>query len=310
MLGCGKVSDVKVIRLGHGLPQSHPVHQAMVFLGEQLAKESGGKMQLKIYSDSQLGGERESIELLQIGSLDLTKVSSNTMENFDSKYQVFNLPYVFRDNDHRFNTLDGEIGQEVLNGSNHVLLKGLCFYDAGSRSFYSVKKPIKTPEDLDGMKIRVMQSKTAFDMVNEMGGSPTPINFGELYSALQQGVVGGAENNPPSFYTSGHYEVCKYYTIDKHASIPDLLLVSLNTWNSLSEQQQKWLQKAANFSAKYERKAWAEFENESLEKLKANGVEIFEPEAGVFSGTVRNMHSEEYLGEEVFSLFNRIQNVK
>jgi len=306
---CSSVSDVKVIRLGHGLPQTHPVHKAMVFMGEQLAKESNGKMKLKIYSDNQLGGERECLELLQIGSLDLTKVSAATMENFDPKYKVFNLPYVFKDSDHRFKTLDGEIGQEILNGSDHVLLKGLCFYDAGSRSFYSVKKPIKEPADLKGMKIRVMQSKTAFKMVNEMGGSPTPINFGELYSALQQGVVDGAENNPPSFYTSGHHEVCKYYTLNRHASIPDVLLVSMATWNSLNKEQQGWLQKAANTSAPHERKLWADFENESLEALKKNGVQIFEPKAEVFSKSVESMHTKGYLKEDVYELFKRIQAV-
>lgn len=306
---CAAVSDVKVIRLGHGLPQSHPVHKALVFMGEELKKESGGKMMLKIYSDNQLGGERECLELLQIGSLDLTKVSSATMENFDPKYKVFNLPYVFKNDAHRFKTLDGEIGQEILNGSDNKLLKGLCFYDAGSRSFYSTKKPIKQPSDLKGMKIRVMQSKTAFKMVNEMGGSPTPINWGELYSALQQGVVDGAENNPPSFYTSGHFEVCKHYTLNAHASIPDVLLISLSTWKSLSDQQQKWLQKAANTSAPYERKVWADFENESLKALEEKGVNIYRPDASVFSKSVESMHTEGYLKEEVYSLFKRIQNV-
>lgn len=307
---CGEVSDVKVIRLGHGLPQTHPVHKAMAYLGEELAKESGGKMKLKIYSDNQLGGERECLELLQIGSLDMTKVSAATMENFDTRYKVFNLPYVFKNEQHKFDVLDGEIGREILNGSDHVFLKGLCFYDAGSRSFYSVKKPIESPDDLKGMKIRVMQSKTAFEMVKSMGGSPTPINFGELYSALQQGVVDGAENNPPSFYTSGHFEVCKYYTLNRHASIPDVLLVSIKTWNSLTKEQQTWLQAAASKSAPFERKVWGDFVNESLVALKKAGVNIYEPDPKIFSEKVQSMYTEEKLGGEVYSLFQRIQNTK
>lgn len=307
---CSAVSDVKVVRLGHGLPQTHPVHLALVYMGEELAKESGGKMQLKIYSDNQLGGERECLELLQIGSLDLTKVSSATMENFDPHYKVFNLPYVFRDKEHRFKVLDGPIGREVLNGSGDKLLKGLCFYDAGSRSFYSTKKPIKSPENLKGMKIRVMQSKTAFKMVNEMGGSPTPMNFGELYSALEQGVVDGAENNPPSFFTSGHFVVCKHYTINEHASIPDVLQMSLATWNSLSPQQKTWLQTAADRSAPYERKLWADFENESLKSLEENGVNIYRPSKKIFADAVKEMHSNTYLNDDIYQTFNRIQEVK
>lgn len=307
---CGEVSEVKVIRLGHGLPQTHPVHQAMVYLGEELAKESGGKMELKIYSDNQLGGERESLELLQIGSLDMTKVSAATMENFDERYKVFNLPYVFKSKEHQFEVLDGEVGKEILNGSDHVFLKGLCFYDAGSRSFYSVKKPIETPDDLKGMKIRVMQSNTAFEMIKNMGGSPTPIDFGELYSALQQGVVDGAENNPPSFYTSGHFEVCKHYTLNEHASIPDVLLVSIKTWNALTKEQQTWLQTAASRSAPYERKVWGDFENESLIALKKAGVNIYQPDTKMFADKVQTMYAQEKLGHEVYSLFQRIQQIK
>ncbi|MCB0437094.1 MAG: DctP family TRAP transporter solute-binding subunit, partial [Mangrovimonas sp.] len=166
----------------------------------------------KIYPNQQLGSERENLELLQIGSLDMTKVSVGVMENFAPKMKVFGLPFLFRDKQHAFNVLDGPIGKELLDEGEKYWLKGLCYYDAGSRSFYTKDKPVMTPEDLKGSKIRVMESVTAMDMVRSLGGAPTPISWGELYTSLQQGVVDGAENNPPSFYLSRHYEVCKFYS--------------------------------------------------------------------------------------------------
>lgn len=306
-VGCTHKNEVRVIRLGHGLPEGHPVHKAMVFMGEELEKNSKGKMKLQIYPSNQLGGERECLELLQIGSLDISKVSAYVLENFDHRYKAFTLPYVFKDEAHRQKVLDGPVGQDILNGSGHVFLKGLCFYDAGSRSFYTVEKPISTPEDLDGLKIRVMQSHTAIEMVDNMGGNATPIDFGELYSALQQGVVDGAENNPPSFYTSKHYEVCKYYTVNKHASVPDILVLGTKTWESLNAEQQKWLNDAALSSVPFQRKLWADFEKEAIEKLTDAGVEITYPDQKLFAEKVKSMHTSGYLGEELHALFDDIQ---
>src|SRR5690606_1836125 len=175
----------------------------------------------------------------QIGSLDMTKVSVGVMENFAPKMKVFGLPFLFRDKQHSFSVLDGPIGQELLNEGEKFWLKGLCYYDAGSRSFYTKAKSIETPNDLSGYKIRVMESATAMDMIRSLGGAPTPISWGELYTALQQGVVDGAENNPPSFFLSRHYEVCKYYSLDEHTTLPDVLVVGTQFWNSLNTQEQE-----------------------------------------------------------------------
>ena len=147
----------------------------------------------------------------------MTKVSTGVLENFVPNLKVLGLPFLFRDNQHRYEVLEGKVGEELLNSSISKRLKGLTFYDAGSRNFYS-KKPINIPEDLNGEKVRVMESQTAINMVKALGGSPTPIAWGELYTALQQGIVDGAENNLPSFYTSRHYEICKYYTMDQHTA--------------------------------------------------------------------------------------------
>ncbi len=293
--------------MAHGLPVSHPVHKAMERMGELAESKSNGTLKIKIYPSNQLGGERECLELLQIGSLDITKVSAATLENFNENYRVFNLPYLFDSYDHRMSVLDGPTGKKILAGTESIFLKGLCFYDAGSRSFYSVKKQIKSPEDLKGQKIRVMKSQTAVQMVNTMGGSATPIDFGELYSALQQGVVDGAENNPPSFYTSKHYEVSKYYTLDEHTAVPDVVVLSTKTWDRLSEDQRNWLQEAATESVPYQRQLWLGFEKESLKKLKEAGVKIYNPDKKAFAQKTSPMFTKEKLGDNVYQLYKEIR---
>ena len=213
LISCDQLNSTKTIRLGHGLSTSHSVHKGMLFFGERLEEISEGRFKVQIYPSQQLGTERQCLELLQIGSLDMTKVSAGLLENFSPSIKVFGIPYMFKDKEHTFRVLDGPIGDELLAGTEKYWLKGLGYYDSGSRSFYTINKPIEKPNDLEGLKIRVMESQTAIDMVKSFGGSPTPISWGELYTALQQGVVDGAENNPPSFYLSRHYEVCKYYII-------------------------------------------------------------------------------------------------
>ncbi len=285
---CAEAEGSKTLRLGHGLDVSHSVHKAMVKMGEDLAQLSGGRLTLRIYPSEQLGTERQCLELLQIGSLDLTKVSVGVLENFAPKMKVLGLPFLFRDREHSFKILDGAIGQGLLDGGKKFWLKGLGYYDAGSRSFYTVNKPVNTPEDLLGQKIRVMESVTAMDMVRNLGGSPTPISWGELYTALQQGVVDGAENNPPSFYLSRHYEVAKYYTLDEHTVLPDALLVGTHSWEKLSEEEQGWLKKAVDNSVVYQRKLWLQAENEALEAVKKAGVEIIYPDKTLFSDKIKD----------------------
>src|SRR6056300_1796984 len=255
-LGCSTASNKRIIRLGHGLDVTHSVHQAMLKADEYLNEISEGKMRIQIYPNQQLGSERECLELLQIGSLDMAKVSGAVMENFAPKLRIFGLPFLFDNKEHLFRVLDGHIGKELLGEGDDFWLKGIGFYDSGSRSFYTRERPVENPNDLKGLKIRVQESASAFEMVKQLGGSPTPISWGELYTAIQQGVVDAAENNPPSFYLSRHYEVSKYYTIDEHTSIPDIVLISKYVWDTLSTQEQEWLQQAMDESVDYQRTLW------------------------------------------------------
>jgi tripartite ATP-independent transporter DctP family solute receptor len=294
-----------VLRLGHSLDTKHPVHVAMAFMADEVAGRSEGSLQIEIYANSQLGSEREMIELVQLGALDLVKTSTSPLEGFVPVMGVFSVPYVFNDDEHFWQVLEGSIGQGLLLASVNQRLRGLCYYDAGSRSFYSKTRPIRTPEDLRGLKIRVQNSRTAMAMVQAMGGAPTPISFGELYTALDQGVVDGAENNPPSFLTSRHYEVCKYYTLDEHTRVPDVLLMRTAAWDRLSPEHRQLLQTVALESADFQRRLWREKTAEALEEVQAAGVEILRPDKGPFQQAVRSLHTE-YAGTPVGDLMQQI----
>lgn len=283
MMSCNKSTDKKVLYLGHTLPQTHPVHKGIVEFQKALAKKSNGTLTIKIFPDGQLGSEREVVELLQIGSVAITKVSAATMSNFVPDYHVFGIPYLFRDKQHMFDVLEGSIGKSVLEKGEKFWLRGLCYYDAGSRSFYTSSKAVRTPEDLTGLKIRVMNNQMAINMVNALGGAATPMAYGELYTAIQQGVVDGAENNPPSFVSSNHYEISKYYTLDEHSSVPDVLLIGTKQWEKLSDQEKIWVQEAANESAQAQKQFWKESVEDCMKIVEEAGVEVILPEKSLFA---------------------------
>jgi tripartite ATP-independent transporter DctP family solute receptor len=310
MLGaCSRQDDTVALKLAHVLDTGHSVHQGMVHMAERLEHYSDGQMRIDIYPSGQLGSERDTVELVQIGSLAMTKVSAAPLEAFVPAMQVFSIPYVFRDRDHYYKALDSEIGKELLESVEVARLRGMGYYDSGSRSFYMVDTPVESPDDVKGKKIRVMKSQTAVKMISAFGGGATPISWGELYTALQQGVVDGAENNPPSFYLSGHYEVCKYYALNEHTSVPDMLLMSSWVWNSLDAQQQEWLQKAVDDSVIYQRELWQASTEEALAAVQAAGVTVTYPDKQPFMDAVEEMKAA-YDGTEVGRFLRAIEAVK
>lgn len=307
---CENASEVTTIKLAHALDVSHSVHRAMVVMDEKLRKISGGTMRLEIYPNEQLGTERQCLELLQIGSLGMTKVSVGTLENFSPKMKIFGLPFLFRDREHAQTVMESDIGKELLLSAEKYRLRGLTYYDAGSRSFYTKEKPVNSPKDLKGLKVRVMPSATAIEMVKQLGGSPTPISWGELYSALQQGIVDGAENNLPSFHLSRHYEVCKFYSMDEHTILPDVLIIGTNVWKRLSPQQQQWVQEAADASAIEQQKLWAESEQEAMEVILEAGVEVVRPDKSLFSKKVEAFYEALKTDVVLHPLIERISKVE
>jgi len=299
----------QVLTLGHGLDTAHPVHHAMVFMKKRLEELSGNTVTINIHPGSVLGSETQCIEQLQNGSLAMTKTSAAAMENFIPAMSVFSLPYVFRDEDHYVKVIDGEIGEYLLQQGEAKFLRGLCYYEAGSRNFYTKRRAVHTPDDLKGLKIRVMNNKTSVDMVAAMGASPTPIAWGELYSALAQGTVDGAENNLPSFVSNKHYEVCKHFTLNGHTRIPDMLLISTKIWDRLDRQVQAWLTQAALESADYQRELWRTTTAEAMEKAKAEGVTVYEVDVSLFAARVAPMLAT-VENPEVRELLKKIAEVR
>ena len=307
-LGCGNRSSGVVLRFVHTLDTTHPVHAAIEYMGAELEKASDGEMRLKVYPGGQLGSERETIELMQLGAVDMVKTSTAPLEGFVPGMAVFGIPYVFRDDEHFLKALDSDIGRELLELGVDKKFRGLCYYDAGSRSFYTKDRPIHSPKDLEGLKIRVQNSRTSIRMIDAMGGSATPLSFGELYTALDQGVVDGAENNAPSLLSSRHYEVCKFYTLDEHTKVPDIVLISTETWDRLSEEQRGWLQAAADASVKFQRDLWRRKTEETLRILEENGVEIILPDKQSFREAVAELH-ESFAGTEAGRWMSAVQKL-
>ncbi len=279
--GCGDdgsapgAVETRTIRLAHVLTDKHPVHKAMVRMAELVAEKTDGALVLDLRHSAQLGAEKELIEKVQAGSIQTTKVSSNALEANVPAMGILTLPFLFRGEDHYWQVLGGPIGRDLLDELEAAGMKGLVYYDAGARSLYS-RHPITGVESLKGMKIRVQQSPTMIETMRVLGAVPVGIKFGpELTQQLEKGErVTAAENNPPSYWTEGHYKSCPYYYLDRHSMPADVLVMNLKAWQSLSPEEQAALQKAARESAQYQRELWKAECERIYELLEAEGVKI------------------------------------
>ncbi|WP_410176299.1 TRAP transporter substrate-binding protein [Stappia indica] len=263
-----------VLRSSDTHPDGYPTVEAVKYLGELVKERSNGRIEIEVFHSAQLGQEKDTIEQTQFGVIDMNRVSLGPFNNIIEETQVPSLPYIFRSVDHMHKVMDGPIGQEILDAFSDHDLVGLVFYDAGSRSFYNRQKPVENMADLSGMKFRVMQSDLFVDMVNALGANATPMPYGEVYSSIQTGVIDGAENNWPSFESSGHFEVAGYYTLDEHLIVPEVLVMSKKSWEKLSAEDQALIRQAAKDSVPHMRKLWAEREAASEAKVREAGVKI------------------------------------
>ena len=231
-----------------------------------------------MYPSMQLGGEKEAIEQAQVGAIAFARVSVGALGPVVDQLNVFNLPYVFRNTEHMRQVIDGQIGQDLLDQvtNSGKGLVGLCWMDAGARSFYDTKKPIKTLADLKGLKFRVMGNPMFVAMANAMGANGVPMGYDQVFSALQTGVVDGAENNPPSFVFDNHYQVAKFYTIDEHLIVPEMLVMSKKIFDSLSKDDQAAVKKYAREAQLEERKLWDVYQQKAMDKAKAAGIQIIQ----------------------------------
>ncbi len=258
-------------------PPGYPTVVAVEDMGKKLSAATNGRLSIAMYPSMQLGDEKAAIEQAQVGAIAFARVSVGTVGPIVDELNVFNLPFLFRSPEHMEHVIDGPIGKELLdkvtNAPNSHLL-GLCFMDAGARSFYDTKRPIKSIADLKGLKLRVMGNPMFVDMANDLGANGVPMGYDQVVSAMQTGVVDGAENNPPSFVFDNHYQVAKYFTLDEHLIVPEMVLMSRPVWDKLSKSDQALIVKFAREAQFDERKLWNETEKEAYAKMKAAGIAV------------------------------------
>lgn len=249
----------------------YPNTIALDKFADLLSEKSGGKMTLKMYHSGTLGSQPDAIEQVRVGALEIANFSLGPLGPIVPEANVVSLPFIFKDTDHVWRVLDGKAGQMISDGMAKKGLISLAWYDGGARSFYNSKKPIKMPADLVGMKVRVMNNDLYSGMISALGGNPSPMAFAEVYMSLKTGVVDGAENNWPSYESTGHYEVAKYYSISQHLIIPETLAINADVYNKLSANDQKILKEAAQESALLQRKLWKERSKASEAIVRGGG---------------------------------------
>jgi tripartite ATP-independent transporter DctP family solute receptor len=269
--------DKLVLKASDVHPEGYPTVAAVEDMGKKLDAATNGRITIAMYPAMQLGGEKEAIEQAQVGAIQLARVSVGALGPVVDDLNVFNLPFLFRNTAHMEAVIDGPIGKELLDkvtANPNAGLVGLCWMDAGARSLYDTKKPIRGIADLKGMKFRVMGNPMFIDMMNDLGGNGVAMGYDQVLAALQTGVVDGAENNPPSFVFDHHYEVAKYYTLTEHLIVPEVLIMSKKTWDTLSKGDQALIMKLAGETQAEERVLWKQYEASAMEKAKAAGVQI------------------------------------
>lgn len=263
-----------VLRYAENQPQDYPTTKAAYEFAKMVEEKTQGRIKIEVYYGGQLGDEKSVIEQIQFGAIDFTRVSVSPLAEFSKALNVLQLPYLYTGPDQMWKVLDGKIGADFLAGLESANIIGLSWFDAGARNFYVTTGPVNTLDDLKGLKIRVQESQQMMDMVNALGANPTPMAYGEVYSALQTGVIDGAENNWPSYESTSHYEVAKYFVVDEHTRVPEVQMISKATWDKLSDSDKNIIKESAAASAKIERQLWAEREKVSEDKVKAGGATV------------------------------------
>ena len=288
-------------------PEDYPTVMAVKYMSDIIKQKTGGKDSIKVYTMSQLGGEKDTIEQTKIGALDFVRINVAPMNNICPETMVPTMPFLFRSKEHMRKVLDGPIGDEILKACEKQGFVGLAFYDSGSRSLYTVKKPVKSLADVKGMKIRVQQSDLWVSLLQAMGANATPMPYGEVYTALKVGTVDGAENNWPSYDTSRHFEVAKYYAITEHSMAPEMLLMSKKIYDGLTPDEQKIIRDAAKASVPYMRKLWDEKELESRKKVEAGGAQVIEVDKKSFSDAMKPVYDKFITDPKLKDMVQKVQ---
>jgi tripartite ATP-independent transporter DctP family solute receptor len=301
------VSAQTVLRSSDTHPDGYPTVEGVKKFGELLSEKTGGRYSVEVFHSAQLGQEGDTIEQTQFGVIDLNRISIGAFGTQVPEATVTQLPYIFRSADHFHNVLDGPIGEEILAAFDKVDVVALAFYDGGARSFYNSEKPITSPEDMAGLKFRVMQSDIFVDMVGALGANATPMPYGEVYSAIQTGIIEGAENNYPSYDTAGHAEVAKYFSLDEHLMVPEVLVISKIIWDGLTPEDQALFREAAKESVAFQREYWTAKDIESKAKVEALGATINTVDKAPFIEAMKPVYDKYVTDPLLQDLVARIQ---
>lgn len=291
-------------------PADYPTVMAVNYMSDIISKKTNGKHTIKTFFGGTLGSEKDTIEQTKLGGLDLVRINVAPMNNICPTTMVPTMPFLFKSKEHMRKVLDGPVGEEILKSCEAQGFVGLAFYDSGSRSLYTVKKPVKTLADAKGLKVRVQQSDLWVSLLEAMGANATPMPFGEVYTALKTGLVDAAENNYPSYESSRHFEVAKYYNKTEHSMAPEILLFSKKVWDGLSPDEQKQIRAAAKESVGYMRKLWDEREAKSLAVVKAAGAQIVEVDKASFQGAMKPVYDKFLKDPKLQDMVRRINDVK
>ena len=312
-VGCsqasGETKSSRVIRVALGQNEDHPQYKALVEFEKYVEEKTNGELDVQIFPNELLGATAQAVELCQTGAIDLVVAGLGTLEAFEDSYTVLNLPYIMDSTEHYREVMyDEEIMGPIYESTRESGFIGLTWFDAGVRNIYTTKKPINTPDDLKGLKIRVQTSPTNVKMLQALGASPTPMSFGEVYTGLQQSVIDGAENNELALINNKHGEVAKHYSYNMHAMLPDLLIVNASLLDKLTDTQAQAIIDGAKLANEYEVAAWEDAAKEAKEKAADMGVNFYYPDIKPFQEKMKDLHNEYTQDPEMKSIFDKIRS--
>jgi tripartite ATP-independent transporter DctP family solute receptor len=291
--------------------ENYPTVQALRFMGRIIAERSGGRHQIRIFHSGELGGEKETIEQTRAGAIDLNRINVALIGTFVPAVNVLAMPFLFRSSEHLHKVLDGPIGNEILNSFEPHGFVGLTFYDSGARSIYNSVRPVRSPADLKGLRIRVQQSELMSNMVRALGAEPVALPYGQVLTGLATRLIDGAENNWPSFVTTDHYRYAGFYTLTEHSMSPEVLVMSQKAWQSLSTDDQKMFREAAVKSSQFMREKWRDLEERSRQEAEAAGVTIVKDfDRTPFEAAMADLYRKAQRDRAVMELIERIRQVE
>lgn len=296
-----------VLRSSDVHPDGYPTIEGVKFMSRLIEERTGGRIRIQVFHSRQLGDEKDSLEQTRFGVIDMTRVNTAPLNNLVPETLVAGLPFLFRDTAHMQQVMDGPIGEEIGRATLPHGLVTLCYYDAGARSFYTRARPARTPDEMKGMKIRVQQSDMWVAMMRAFGANATPLPYGEVYSALQTGVVDGAENNFPSFLTARHFEVAKQYSMTEHSLTPEILAMSKIRFDRLPRPDQEIIRQAAKESVPHMRGLWVKLEEDARKQVEAAGAQVHQADKPAFARLIQPVYDQFVRDAKLKSLVERMR---